>query len=252
MGNGPHRAATIRALRSHLTSNLSKVLPFYIDRPEATLFIWVRSPSECTDLIPGDLVEDVRAMVCGRRLVVVGEPLVGGGVLRERSVSTHHSHSSHNLLTQHENILEMMEPHFCTYCTYYFPRIYTLILTRPRYFIGYTDLGTVSLSFSLLCTLAAFTSQCLSRRPRPGCLRLEHVSRLGTRCTLRPAWHCACAPAPYKHSHWASMNWVTLISIHAEVELGGTNSAVFLQCSFRRGFTKEIQTEKFEVMGDLV
>ena len=87
-------------------------------------------------------------MVGGRRLVVVGEPLVGGGggVLRERSVSTHHSH---NLLTQHENILEMTEPHFCTYCTNYFPRIYTLILTRPRYFIGYTDLGTVSLSLSM-------------------------------------------------------------------------------------------------------
>ena len=83
-----------------------------------TNFFQVRSPSECTEMIPGDFVEDVRAMVCGRRLVVVSKPLVGGGGLRERSVSTHHSHSSHNLLTQHENILEMTEPHFCTYCMY--------------------------------------------------------------------------------------------------------------------------------------
>ena len=45
-------------------------------------------------MIPGDLVEDVGAVVCGRGLVAVGEPIVvagRGGPAIVSSVSPHHS-----------------------------------------------------------------------------------------------------------------------------------------------------------------
>ena len=45
-------------------------------------------------MIPGDLVEDVGAVVGGRRLIIVGEPLVvagRGGPAIVSSVSPHHS-----------------------------------------------------------------------------------------------------------------------------------------------------------------